>query len=216
MAKSRRIMLAVSLTIVLVSFLASILLYNSLPAIMISHWDSVGNANGYMPKFWAAFLVPFISLFLLLLFILLPKIDPLRKNIEKFRADYNKLIILLMIFMLYIHILTLLLNRGYEFNIVSMMLPSLGILFYYTGILIQNSKRNWTIGIRTQWTLSSERVWNRTNRLGGKLFKISGILAIVGFLSGKYAIFLVIVPVILSAIFLIIYSYLLYRKEKKH
>jgi len=58
-----------------------------------------------------------------------------------------------------------------------MMVPALGILFYYCGILIENAKRNWFIGIRTPWTLSNEKVWERTHKIGGKLFKIAGLIA---------------------------------------
>ncbi|MEM1515464.1 MAG: SdpI family protein [Candidatus Bathyarchaeia archaeon] len=54
---------------------------------------------------------------------------------------------------------------------------SIYMLGYYSsiiGILCEDSKRNWFIGIRTPWTLSSDRVWEKTHRLGGKLFKTAG------------------------------------------
>jgi uncharacterized membrane protein len=81
---------------------------------------------------------------------------------------------------------------------------------------MEKTKRNWFIGIRTPWTISSDIVWDKTHKIGGKLFKISGIIALVGIASGKYAIFFIIIPLIFTALYTIIYSYLEYTKETLH
>ena len=86
---------------------------------------------------------------------------------------------------------------------------------FYTGVVLQKSKRNWIIGIRTPWTLSSDYVWGRTHALGGKLFKISGILSVIGIFFGDYSLFFVLAPIILASIYLIVYSYLRYREEQQ-
>jgi len=95
------------------------------------------------------------------------------------------------------------------------MAPAMGILFFYAGVLIENSKMNWFIGIRTPWTLSSESVWDKTHKLGAKLFKASGIIAFAGLIFPALAFYFVLIPVIISALWTIIYSYLEYQKEKK-
>jgi uncharacterized membrane protein len=61
--------------------------------------------------------------------------------------------------------------------------------------------------------LSSERVWDKTHRLGGKLFKIVGVVAMVGIFIQSYAVFFVLIPVILVAAYTVGYSYFEYRKE---
>ena len=80
---------------------------------------------------------------------------------------------------------------------------------------MENSDRNWFIGIRTPWTLSSDRVWKRTNRLGGKLFKIAGIAAIFGAFFPGLAIYFIVVPAIFVAGITVVYSYIEYQKELK-
>ncbi len=70
-------------------------------------------------------------------------------------------------------------------------------------------------GIRTPWTLSSDRVWEETHRIGAILFKASGILTILGAFSGPYAIWFVMVPLLGSSLFLVVYSYVLYRREPR-
>ena len=80
--------------------------------------------------------------------------------------------------------------------------------------LMKNAKRNWFIGIRTPWTLSSDRVWDKTHKIGGKLFKVAGLIALIGFFFLKHAIFFMIIPAILFSVYTIIYSYVEYQKEK--
>jgi uncharacterized membrane protein len=55
-----------------------------------------------------------------------------------------------------IHLQVILWNAGTEIS-PNITLPiGIGLLFFYIGILCENAKRNWFIGIRTPWTLSSE------------------------------------------------------------
>ncbi len=182
---------------------------------MASHWNIQGEVNGYMSKFWGLFLMPIISIGLLILFILIPKIDPLKANINKFRKYFDGFIVLIMIFLFYIYLLTLFWNLGFRFDMGRLMVPALGILFYYCGILVENAKRNWFIGIRTPWTLSNEKVWEKTHKIGGKLFKIAGLIALLGIFFPNYAFYFILVPVLLVAVYTIAYSYFEYQKETK-
>ena len=58
--------------------------------------------------------------------------------------------------------------------------PLTGALFIYIGFLVEHAEQNWFVGIRTPWTLSSERVWKKTHALGGTPFKVAGVIAIAG------------------------------------
>jgi uncharacterized membrane protein len=204
------------LLIILLSFTVGIYLYPQMPGKMASHWNIRGQVDGYMPKFWGLFLMPIISVFLLLLFILIPRIDPLKENIKKFRNYFDWFIILITLFLFYLYLLTIFWNRGARFDMVLLLTPAFGILFYYAGILIENAKQNWFIGIRTPWTLSSEKVWDKTHKLGGKLFKTAGVISFFGILFKNYSLFFVIIPVLIFSIYTVIYSYFEYQKEKNH
>jgi len=205
----------ISLLIIMISFIIGISFYSLLPDKVASHWNAKGEVDGYMSKFGGLFLMPVISLVLLLLFIIIPKIDPLKHNIEKFRKYFNGFIVLMMLFLFYLYILTILWNIGVRFNFVHLLVPIFSIFFYYCGILIQKAQRNWFIGIRTPWTLSNEQVWNKTHKIGGKLFKIAGIISLIGILLPEYALFFVICPVIIASLFPVIYSYFAYQKLTK-
>ena len=201
--------------LILVSFLIGAYLYPYMPEKMASHWDANGSVDGYMPKLWGLFLLPVISVILFLVYMLIPKIDPLKGNIEKFRGHFDVFILLLFVFLFYVHMLTMLWNLSYRFNIIQLLAPAFGLIIYCAGIMMENAKQNWFIGVRTPWTLSSEVVWDKTNKLAGKLFKVAGVLAVMGLIFPKYAIFLILVPVILAAVYPIIYSYQKYQQEIK-
>jgi uncharacterized membrane protein len=95
------------------------------------------------------------------------------------------------------------------------MLPAMGLLFVFVGVLLRQAKRNFSIGIRTPWTLSSDAVWDKTHRLGAVLFIVSGIVAALGaFFPGQTAYFLVLAPVLVSSLVLVVYSYVLWRAEQ--
>lgn len=205
----------VALLIILIAFGVGIYFYSQLPSIVASHWNSQGQVNGYMSRFWGAFLMPFIALAMFFLFVFIPKMDPMKENIQKFRKYFDGLIILIMVFMLYLHVLTILWNLGNTFDLGRFLVPAFGALFFYMGVLTEKAQRNWFIGIRTPWTLSSDEVWNKTHQLGGKLFKISGIVAFLGIVFPMQAIYFTIVPVSAAAVILFAYSYLQYRKIKR-
>jgi uncharacterized membrane protein len=205
------------LLMILGATVAGLLLWNQLPDPMASHWNVNDQADGYMSKTWAVFMMPLITLGMFVLFLVIPSIDPLKANIAQFRGAFNLFIVLIIACMVYIYGLTLIWNLGYTgFRMSSAMLPVLGLLFIFIGFMMRQAKRNFFIGIRTPWTLSSDKVWNETHRLGALLFMISGALTfIAGFFGGMTAFWLTFVPLISSTLFLLVYSYILYQRETR-
>ena len=205
------------LVMIAAATLAGLLLWNRLPDQMASHWNIDDQVDGYMPKFWGVFLLPLITLGLMVLFLFVPSIDPLKANIAQFREAFNLFIVLMVGFMLYIYGLTLAWSLGYtNFRMSGAMLPAIGLLFIFIGFLMRQAKRNFFIGIRTPWTLSSDTVWNETHRIGAMLFMISGALAFLGGLfGGNTAFWMMFAPIIGSTLFLLVYSYMLYQRETR-
>lgn len=214
---STKITSIIVLTLIAFALIAGLALWNQLPDQMASHWNENDQVDGYISRFWGVFLMPLITLGMFVLFLVIPGIDPLKANIAQFREAFNMFIALMVAFMLYIHGLTLVWSLGYqEFKMSAAMLPFMGILFIAIGYLLRQAKRNFFIGIRTPWTLSSDTVWDKTHKLGSILFMVSGAFAILGgFFGGMTAVWLMFVPLIGSSLFLVIYSYVLYRGETK-
>jgi|APSaa5957512622_1039677.scaffolds.fasta_scaffold04700_8 uncharacterized membrane protein len=211
MRKSSKIVLA----LIILTFIIGIYFYSHFPDQVASHWNTKGEVDGYMSKFWGLFIAPFIMLGMWILFILIPKMDPLKENIEKFRKYYDSFIVILTLFLFYIFLLVVIWNGIVEFNMTQAIVPAIAILFYYIGGLMSHMKRNWFIGIRTPWTLSNDKVWEKTHSIGGKLFKAIAVIIIIGLFFPNQLIWFVLVPVIASVIYLFVYSYFEYKRVSK-
>ena len=119
-------------------------------------------------------------------------------------------------FMIYIHALTLVWNMGNtNLKLTTAIFPAMGVLFIFIGLLIRKAKRNYFIGIRTPWTLSSDKVWDETHRLGGTLFAIAGVITLLGFFFPDQAFYVLMISILVAAVIPIIYSYLVFRREEK-
>jgi uncharacterized membrane protein len=110
----------------------------------------------------------------------------------------------------------LLWNVGYRFDFALAIIPAIAGLFYVIGAILPNTEPNWTIGLRTPWTISNDAVWRKTNRAGGLAFKTSAVIGLIGmFFSAKIGFWFLLVPIIASMIGLVIYSYVLYERGTK-
>lgn len=203
----------ISGVLIAIALAAGLVLYARLPDPMPSHWNAAGEIDGYMSKFWGVFLMPILTIALTGFFLIIPQIDPLKANIAKFRGAFNWFIVAFVAYMLYIHALTLAASLGFQFNMTMMLLPVVGILFIGIGYMMKQAKRNFFIGIRTPWTLSSETVWDETHKLGSKLFVLGGVVTIISAFLGEAGFWLMMIAIMVAAFVPIVYSYILWRRE---
>lgn len=207
------------LLLVVIAFSVSLYFYPQMPEQMASHWNERGEVDGYMSRFWGTFMLPLILLGLAGLFLVLPGIDPLKRNYPAFRKYYQAVVVFILVFMLYVHAVSIVANLGYVLNMSYLILGPIGLLFIFIGYVMPKIKRNWFMGIRTPWALSSDRVWEKTHRVGGRLFAIYGLFLLVMVLFYDlvvgYFLWIILVPVIFLVLFSFIYSYYEYSKEEK-
>ncbi len=204
------------LLLILTAVISSFYFYARFPEQVPIHWNIAGQPDNWGGRATAAFLFPAIVIGMYLLFLLLPLIDPKKERYRQFRKVYHVFKTVLILFMVAIYFISSLNALGYNLS-VELWVPILvGLLFIILGNYLAKIKPNWFMGIRTPWTLSSEEVWNKTHRLGGKIFILGGILmAIEGFLPVSYRL-----PIFFFTIGLIVVgtvgaSYFFYRQEKK-
>lgn len=199
--------------IVLISILTSIFAYQYLPDSIPSHWNYLGQVDAYSGKLANLIAFPSLIVFLYVILHIAPKLDPLKKNIND--LGYPRLITIIGGFFLLIQYFVILWGIGINIPVTVVFPALLSILFFYIGDIMMKSKRNWTVGIRTSWTLSSDAVWEKTHVIGGKLFKVSLPIFILSMFFPSITFLIVMGYIFGITIFLITYSYLEYKKENK-
>lgn len=197
---------------VAVSGAVSVLAAPELPEQVVTHWNSAGEPNDMMSKWVALALIPALTALVLGVFAVIPRIDPLRENITEFRPVYDWFVVAFAAFMAILHGGIIAFNLGFEFDFMLFVLAAVAVLFYFVGVLLDHAERNWFVGITTPWTLSSAEVWEQTNDLGAILFKLTAAVALVGLFFDEYAVYFLIVPVLLTAGITVVYSYYLYER----
>jgi len=203
---------ALAAGVVAVSAAVSVLAAPELPDQLATHWNAAGVPDDTMSKPIALALIPVLTAILLGLFAIIPRIDPLGENIADFRPVYDWFVVGFTAFMAIVHGGIVAFNLGYEFDFVLLVLAAVAILLYLVGVLLDHAERNWFVGIQTPWTMSSVEVWERTHALGATLFKLTAVVALVGLLFDEYAIYFLIVPVLLTSGITVVYSYYLYER----
>ncbi len=204
------------LLLILFSLISSLYFFQSMPEQVPAHWNFKGEVDRLANASSHILMINLILIGLYLLFIFLPLIDPNKKRYEQFRKIYHIFKNIFLLFLAGIFLLTNLNAVGYNINISIYIPVAVGILFMIIGNYLGKIKMNWFMGIKTPWTLSSEEVWNKTHRLGGKLFMLSGLLiALDGFLPVNYQIPVFILAIMIILIGTIGGSYFIYKKNIK-
>jgi uncharacterized membrane protein len=203
--------------IILIAFVLGFYFYSVFPDQVPIHWNFAGQVDNWGSKFTGAFLMPLIGLGMYFLFLFIPSIDPKKEKYQQFARVYLifRLAILLILFGVYL--IASANALGYNVRVEIWIPVIIGFFFMILGNYMGKIKPNWFMGIRTPWTLSNDEVWNKTHRLGGKLFILFGLLLIITPLL-PYSSFLwtLLIPVIIISVIPIVYSYVIYKKIKRN
>lgn len=199
----------------LLPFILGAIFYSKLPDTMITHWNFNNEPDGYSSKPFALFGMPLILIGITALCLWITKADPKYDNVKRSKKVLNIVIWFMPILTNIIQIVSIIANMGKKVDIGLIVGGLIGILFIVIGNYLPKCKQNYTLGVRTPWTLASEKVWQKTHKLSGVCFVICGFILIITSIlkSSIWGMFGIIVFVVL--IFLpIVYSYILYKKEK--
>lgn len=148
-----------------------------LPAQIPIHWNLDGTVN-YGPA-WNLWIIAALSPAMALLFQFLPRIDPRRENYEKFQGWYDTFGVAIPLILLLLLVITL--SETFypgRINVGRTVGLLIGALFLFIGNMMGKVKSNYFMGCRTPWALSDPDVWNKTQRLSGYVFFLTGLAAI--------------------------------------
>jgi uncharacterized membrane protein len=182
------------------------------------HWDLSGMPDNWAGK-WTALLMPAAMTALLsLLFWFLPRLEPRDRNLSRSQGLYLWGWASLLLIGLAIQIVLLSSAFGWGIPANRLIVGSVGLMFLIIGNQLGKSRRMFMIGLRTPWTLASEEVWIRTHRLAGKLMVLTGLIAIISAflpIQPRLLAMTLLASIAVAAVIPIVYSYLLWRRERQ-
>ncbi len=206
---------AVQVGLIGAMFAVAAIRWGSVPDRIPVHWNAAGRVDGYGGRFEGLLLMPLIALALYLLLLLIPRIDPARRNYAAFAGTYLLLRVSLVIYLAFLALVTqLAIGREESVPVGNLIFGAVGVLFIVLGGAMGRLKPNWFAGIRTPWTLSSTRSWEATHRLGGRLFMGAGVLTVVAaVVGGAAAVITMVAAMIVVVVVLTVYSYRVWRDD---
>ena len=201
----------------LLGALLSLAVYARLPEPMAVHWNVAGRPDGWMPRRFAAFFGPVLLLVIWQILRLAPRADPRQANYARFDDAYETIVAAILVLILCTHALTIGVALGYALPVGRVVPALVGALFVVIGNVMPRMRSNWWFGVRTPWTLSSDRVWARTHRLAGFCMTGAGIVMILGAVVLPSTLGLaVVLGAAVAAVFApALYSYLTWRRERR-
>ncbi len=214
MIRNNKVKVIITSVIILLPMLFGIIMWKQLPDILTTHFGSSGEANGFSGKGFVVFGMPII--FLALHFITLLFISLDRGQLQQTAKALN--IVFWMMPAISIFANTVIYSAALDksFNLPMLIPMLLGVSFILMGNYMPKIKQNSTLGIKVTWALRNEENWNKTHRLGGKVMVIGGfIMMLSAFLPIEATVGVLIAVISIFAIFPIIYSYLIYRRDIK-
>ncbi|HLU48954.1 MAG TPA: SdpI family protein, partial [Planctomycetota bacterium] len=186
-------------------------LYDALPDPVPTHWNIRGEADGFTPKPWGAFVIPIVSTFTFFLLAAIPFLARRSFEAEGTRLAYEVSTFSILGFLLVITVVTLLAGAGFPIAIDRVIPAGIGLLLMIVGGVIARTDPNRFIGIRTRATLSNEEIWRKTHRLGGKVFAIAGAIVFAAAILGA-SILVLVATVLIAPVVPIVYAAHLSRK----
>jgi uncharacterized membrane protein len=211
-------LLAMNSFVVFIMLLIATWAWNQVPDTQLIpvHYDINGLPDRYGGKFEGFLVMPLIGVVLTVLFAVLPRIEPRSEHLSRSEKAYSMTALSTIGLLFSLHTATILqVVLGWQINIGTVALVGISLLLVVIGNYLSKVRSNCSFGIRTPWTLASERSWNKTHRLGGRLLFILGVSGAIATLvsANQLSVLLILVGSVSTTIFLIIYSYVVWKSD---
>lgn len=203
---------AACIVLAAIAFVATLLAWPHLPERVPLHWNVHGQVDGWGPRGMLMVVGPGAMLGELVIFALLPLLSPKRFEVESFMRTYLRIMLAVTLLAGYITAVLLFAGVTGHVDVSAALFGGISVVLVFLGNLMGKVRRNFFIGIRTPWTLASERVWYATHRLAGKTLVAAGIASFVAALWGGLAGTVAWLALVLAGVLVpVVYSFVHYK-----
>ncbi|MBR2040679.1 MAG: SdpI family protein [Clostridia bacterium] len=214
MLRENKLKVIISSLIILLPSILGLIIWDKLPNNMVIHWGADGNADGLGAKAFAVFGLPLILLAVHLLCLIVTAFD--KKQREQNKKALGIIFWIIPFISLFVNSLIYFISFDRKFDMIRFMPIIFGVMFIFIGNYMPKVKQNHTLGIKISWTLNNEENWNKTHRLAGKIWVITGAIIILSvFLPLKLIISIFVLCLLISVLTPTVYSYSIYKNYQK-
>ena len=185
-----------------------------MPDVVPLHYNISGAPDRMGSKYWM-YLFDLLPLAVYGLMSITKKIDPRKENLEK-SSNYELMKYLVTGLILGITVVAT--GRVFfkELSVRTGLLIIIGVFFVMIGNYMPRIRQNYFMGIKTPWAIHDENNWKATHRIGGMTYVLMGLLFIVSaFLTGTLSFIIMIISLLLSTVFVYVYSYWYFKRHQE-
>lgn len=178
------------------------------------HWNSVGEANGFVAKSIGAWGLPLLMLAIHLVVAVKTENSSANRCLSSLTSSLCFWAVPLLSVVLVP--LSLLKAAGYALNIAAAVLSAVGVLLIAAGNYLPKNRPNSIAGYKLPWTRTDPDNWNKTHRFAGAVWVICGfVFLILSLISlGSSPAVIVILAALIALLSPAVYSYMLYARSK--
>lgn len=183
------------------------------------HFAMNGAPDGFASTQIGLSILPLVALAVSIVLAIVPRIEPRRDNLARSAGAYAIAWIAVVGLLVFLHgliVYTALapVHHLAPLDIGRMITLLVGALFVAIGSQMHKVRSNFMFGIRTPWTLSDDRVWEGTHRMGRWICVAAGLALVIAALVARdprVLNSLTIIVVLGMVVTLVIASYVLWR-----
>ncbi len=205
------------ISLIILSFAATAIMIGFMPDQVPIHYNAAGEIDSIGSRY-TYFIFPAFSALSGLIMLPLAKSRP-DKNEGKvlmFTALFMVLLFAAMGIFFSLHIIPDAAATGSSINssVFKITFILLGILIAFVGNFMPKIRKNHISGLRTKWSLSSDSVWQKSNRFSGIAGVICGILMVICSALLSSTLTLIVVNTALIVMWAVISSIVSYKHYK--
>lgn len=175
------------------------------------HWNLAFEPDSWVSKWWFVAGAPIIAIAMPATYWLLPKLEPKKYNMQASRKALAATLLSVQAFLTIAYLSNTALAMGFDVPIQRIVVISGAVMMLIFGNFMGKIRSTYMLGLRTPWTLANEQVWNKTHRLGGKLFIVAGLATLVTSFW-QFSMYVMLAGLLLTAIVITGYSWWLYQQ----
>ena len=179
---------------------------------IVSSYDAAGNPLTATTPFLAVWLLPIAALALYILTLIIAEMSVYKIHLDRFFDKFFsfKLTMIFLIFAIYASRLMINFRQDANGMIESIILVGIvSIGFFYLSYMMHHLKSNHF----APWIKGRNKMWEETHHVGTWLFLICGFVVLLSLILPRLFIFFLSVPLFSIIIMLVLYSYIIFKKE---